>query len=141
MESTLKEFAARASDPKLPEQVRIKFSTLVEQLKHLGHSKASLLKPRTIEELLQSQGESGTHSILDIVRVSPIPEFGTVSPLSVSQLVEIFGSDKPTRHHVQNKYEEGALEEYTDKRWQGTYIIVYRNGSPHEIFFAGCSGD
>jgi len=141
MESTIKEFAVRASDTKLPEQVRNKFSTLVEQLKHLGRSKGSLPEPRSLEELLKSQGESGTHSILDVVRVSPVPEFGAVSPLPVSRLVAIFGSDKPTRPQVENKHEEGALDDYTNNRWQGIYIVVYREGSPHEIFFAGCSGD
>src|SRR6266699_7114685 len=33
-------------------------------------------KPKTIEKLLESQGESGTHSILDIVCISPEPKFG-----------------------------------------------------------------
>jgi hypothetical protein len=32
-------------------------------------------------------------------------------------------------------------EDFTSKRWEGIYIIAYRDGSPSEIFFAGCSGD
>jgi hypothetical protein len=141
MESTLKEFSARASDPNLPSQVQNKFATLVEQLRQLDNSKASLPKPRTIEELLERQGDSGTHSILDIVRVSPASEFGAVSPLPTSRLIEIFGSDKPSRTQIENVYEEGALNEYTSERWRGIYIVAYASELPHEIFFAGCSGD
>ena len=36
-------------------------------------------KPKTIEKLLESQGESGTHSILDILCISPDPKFGAIS--------------------------------------------------------------
>ena len=38
-------------------------------------------QPRTIAEVLEQSGEEGTHSILDIERVSVEPDFGTVSPL------------------------------------------------------------
>jgi hypothetical protein len=26
-------------------------------------------------------------------------------------------------------------------RWEGIYIIVYKDGQPDEIYFEGCSGD
>jgi len=26
-------------------------------------------------------------------------------------------------------------------RWEGTYVIVYKDGKPDEVFFTGFSGD
>jgi hypothetical protein len=139
--SDLEHFASQAADPKLPQQVRNKFAVLAQQLKQLSDSNAPLPKPRTIEELLERQGESGTHSILDIVRVCHAPEFGAVHPMPASKAIEIFGTEKPSRAQIESKHEECALEEYVRERWQGIYIVAYRNGLPDEIFFAGCSGD
>jgi len=100
-------------------------------------------KPETIDELLEEQGESGTHSILDIQRISPVPEFGTVSPMPAERLHEIFGTDKPTRKMVESKQGDVDLVEdpLVSERWQGIYFIVYRDGKPDEIFFMGTSGD
>ncbi|HTB85545.1 MAG TPA: hypothetical protein VK742_17995 [Candidatus Sulfotelmatobacter sp.] len=103
--------------------------------------------PKTIDELLEEQGESGTHSILDIQRISPVPEFGAVSPMPAERLSEIFGTDKPTRKMVESKL--GDCREAHDlvenplvtERWQGVYFILYRDGKPAELFFMGTSGD
>src|SRR3954467_8201231 len=62
-QSVLERFAIQASDPKLPPQTRKKFALLMEQFKQLGDTEDSLSKPITIEELLERQGERGTHSI------------------------------------------------------------------------------
>ena len=51
-------------------------------------------KPKTIEKLPESQGESGTHSILETVCISPEPKFGAISPFPVNKLVEFFGSER-----------------------------------------------
>ena len=98
-------------------------------------------KPKTIEKLLELQAESGTHSILDIVSISPEPEFGAISPFPRSKLVEFFGSETPSHAEIEEADESGSLEEFVLERWQGIYIIAYRDGSPSEIFFTGCSGD
>ena len=66
-------------------------------------------KPKTIDELLEEQGESGTHSILDIQHISDEPEFGAVAPMPAERLQEIFGTDKPTRTMVENKIEYPEL--------------------------------
>jgi hypothetical protein len=139
--SVLQQFAAQASDPKLPAEARKKFTALVQQLKRLGDANASLSKPRTIEDLLERQAASGTHSILDIVRVPDAPEFGAINPLPTSEMSEIFGTEKPSRAQIERKHQEGALEEFVRQPWQGIYIVAYREGLPDEIFFAGCSGD
>ena len=123
-ESVLQGFAAQASDPELPAETRNKFATLVQQLRQLDESGAALPKPNSIEELLERQGASGTHSILDIVRISTTPDFGTVGPLSLPKLIEVFGTERPSHAQIQSKYEEGALEEYFTERWQGIYVIV-----------------
>jgi hypothetical protein len=100
-------------------------------------------KPSTIDELLEEQGESGTHSILDIQRISPVPEFGAVSPMPTERLREIFGTDRPTRKMVESKQGDYDLVEdpFVSERWQGIYFTVYRDAKPDEIYFMGTSGD
>lgn len=114
--------------------------------------------PQTIEDLIKYNGEAGTHSILDIQRVVDSthtvmtlapgePErfveattFGAVSPLSDSQLVEIFGTIQPTHELVEQWDQTDGYSQYCG-RWSGIYLIVYNDGSPDEIYFAGFSGD
>jgi hypothetical protein len=144
-ESNLEFFTSQAADPKLPQTTRGKFAALASQLQQLRESGESTPnpapKPRTIEELLESRAENGTHSILDIARVAPTPELGTITPLPKSRLVELFGSQKPTRSDIGQKMSSGELEACICERWQGIYILVYQKDQPTEIFFAGCSGD
>ena len=100
-------------------------------------------KPETIDELLEEQGESGTHSILDIQRVCDEPDFGAVSPMPSEELESLFGTDKPTRKMVEDKSGDYDLVEHAlvSERWQGVYFTVYRDGRPDELFFIGTSGD
>jgi hypothetical protein len=98
-------------------------------------------KPSTIEELLEQEGDSGTHSILDITSISPKPKHGAISPFPESLLVEYFDSKTPSPSKVQEVYEFGSLEKFVSKRWRGIYVICSFAGEPSDIFFAGCSGD
>src|SRR5438034_7295593 len=98
-------------------------------------------KPSTIEELLEQEGDSGTHSILDITSISPKPKRRAISPFPESLLVEYFGSQTPSPSEVQEVYEFGSLEKFVSKRWRGIYIICSFDNKPSDIFFAGCSGD
>jgi len=98
-------------------------------------------KPKTIEEALEVQAESGTHSILDIIGVSSEPAFGHIRPLPPEKLVEFFGSQTPSHTEIEEAHDFGSLEDFVSERWEGIYIIAYHDGSPTEIFFAGCSGD
>ena len=95
---------------------------------------------QTIEEVVAESGYSGTHSILDIERVSPIPALQAVSPLSAERLQEVFGTDKPTRQMVEDMIEDDELEEL-NPRYQGIYVVVYKRGKPDMICFVGYSGD
>ena len=98
-------------------------------------------KPATIEELLEQEAETGTHSILDMTCISAKPKRKAISPFPSSLLLEYFGSEFPSPSEIQEVYEFGSLEQFVTKRWHGIYIIAHFNGKPSDIFFAGCSGD
>jgi hypothetical protein len=101
----------------------------------------STSKPTSIEQLLEQEGDHGTHSILDITHVSPTPKRRAVSPLPASVLEDYCLSGTPSIEEIEDVYEFGSLEKYVNKRWRGIYIIAYKDGKPSEIFFAGSSGD
>jgi len=100
--------------------------------------------PTTIEELIAWNGEDGTHSILDIHTVASSSGFGVAAPLSREELRRFFGTDQPTHTMIGEKKRElsrflqGDLGRYG---YEATYIIVYKDGAPDEIFFTGYSGD
>lgn len=136
----------RQQAAKLEEPFRTKYLEQAEEIRAQltgGGSAPRKLKrkPKTIEQLLESQGENGTHSILDIVSISSEPKFGAISPFPQTKLVGCFGSETPSHSQIEEVRSSGSLEKYVSERWQGIYIIAYRDGSPSEIFFAGCSGD
>ena len=136
----------REEAAKLEEPFRTKYLEMAERIKGeiMGEGtpqRRPKRKPKTIEELLEFQAESGTHSILDIANISAEPEFGAINPFPRVKLVELFGSETPSHVEIEGAHDSGALEEFVSERWQGIYIVVYREGSPSEIFFAGCSGD
>jgi hypothetical protein len=145
-EASMKESLARAEDTSLPENQRAAQRAVAEHMKReiakfSGGASQTKQKPKTIDELLKQQAENGTHSILDTPTISTKPKFGAINPFPISKLSEYFGSETPSHAKIQQTFESGALEQFVSKKWQGIYIIAYRDGSPHEIFFAGCSGD
>src|SRR5215467_7663867 len=81
-----------------PGPVRENALRFVEQAREAGkqlqNERRRRRKPRTIAGLLRQCGESGTHSILDIERVSSRSESMAVSALSSQQLSEFFGTDQ-----------------------------------------------
>jgi len=94
--------------------------------------------------------ESGTQSILDLFRVGSVPDFCTVCPLDDNDLVQLFGTTKPTRELVENVLiawkpdpPRPALDLFWERidRGQGRYIVTYSGSEPSEIFFAGYSFD
>jgi len=96
--------------------------------------------PQTIDELLERNGPDGTHSILDIDHIASQPENGAAVPLPEAKLLEYFGTDKPTRAMVEKVAAEYSIDAFLDK-WQATFIIIYHDSLPSEIFFSGSSGD
>jgi hypothetical protein len=91
----------------------------------------------SIEEALEDSDADGTRSILDMERIGDVPDYGVVAPLPADELMELFGTDKPTREEI-----EGSDELFERlERGQGVYIVAYEGGRPSEIFFAGYSFD
>jgi hypothetical protein len=91
----------------------------------------------SIEEAFEDADADGTRSILDMMRVSDMPDYCAVAPLPEEDLLDLFGTDKPTHEMIEESDElYDALE-----RGQGVYIIVYKDDQPSEIFFAGYSFD
>ncbi len=109
--------------------------------------------PTTIEEAVTACDSQGTQSILDMIGVADGPRppgfdlnsfdfdsdpgFGLVAPLAPEQLIELFGTERPSRAMIERN---DAYYEWID-RGLGLYIIAFEGGAPSEIFFAGYSYD
>ncbi len=91
----------------------------------------------SFEEIMRHAAENGTRSILDIHRVSESPEFFAVCPLADAVLLDLYGTTQPTRSMVESNME---FLEYVE-RGQGVFIMLYQNGQPTEVLFAGYSFD
>jgi hypothetical protein len=95
-------------------------------------------RPRSIAELLEWAAECGTHSVLDIEHVAARTRFGVAAPLSHVSRMRIFGIAEPGHEEVEQHWEQVAEGLGI---WRARYLVVYRNGQPHEYAFIGCSGD
>jgi hypothetical protein len=91
----------------------------------------------SIEEAMEDADADGTRSILDIERISDTPDYAAVVQLAEDELLDLFGTDKPTREMIE---ENDDLFERLE-RGQGVYLIAYQNEEPSEIYFAGYSYD
>ncbi len=98
--------------------------------------------PVSIDELMEWNETEGTHSIIDVFwGVADEPgtdNFGMATPLSTDELMEFFGTEQPT-HEMIVEHEDELMD--FRSRWEATYVIVYKDGQPDEIFFTGFSGD
>lgn len=94
-------------------------------------------EPTSIEEALEIADADGTASILDIQAISDEPDFCCAAPFTPSELKTYFGAERPTRGQI-----EGS-DEYWDEleRGQARYAVVYADGKPAELYFAGYSFD
>lgn len=91
----------------------------------------------TIEEAFEDADADGTRSILDLDHFSDEPDFGAITPLSDDALLGLYGTTQPTREMIEK--DMGFFEDLD--RGHGTSIIVFRDGEPDEVFFAGYSYD
>ena len=94
-------------------------------------------KHASIEDAREDSDADGTRSILDVSQLSDKPDYDAVAPLDADELMEFFGTIKPTADDVED------CEDLFDQieRGQGIYVIVYKNDEPAQIFFAGYSYD
>jgi hypothetical protein len=102
-----------------------------------GRFRGSEGRPATIEQAVELMDADGTGSILDITHVAEEPDFCAVCPLPEEVMLDLFGTDRPTRAMI-----EANMDFYEDiDRGQGVYIIAYKDDKPTEIFFGGYSFD
>jgi hypothetical protein len=101
----------------------------------------------SIGEAIDAGAESGTRSILDIMRITSEPDYFAACALPPDELIGLFGTIKPTRELVERVLigTESSLGvnlfwERID-RGQGRYVVVYDKSGPNELFFAGMSWD
>lgn len=101
-------------------------------------------KAKSPEHALRLNDTEGTHSIIDIQKVAPFPssscELGAVCPLSPAALVELFGTQRPSRAAVEALAQDKRLLSRL-QRWSGVYVVVYEGSSPKWLYFTGYSGD
>jgi hypothetical protein len=91
----------------------------------------------SIDEAMEDADADGTRSILDLDHVAEEPDYGAVVPLDPGVLQALYGTTQPTRAMIERNME--FLEDV--ERGQGVYIVVYKDGQPDELFFAGYSYD
>lgn len=92
---------------------------------------------RSIQEAVTEAGADGTRSILDISAISDTRDYGVAYRLPSEVLLSIFGTAQPTAAEV----DAGLcmLEQFD--RGQAFCIVLYSDGAPSEVLFAGCSYD
>ena len=100
---------------------------------------ATRTEPQDPDMLLTAQPYSGTHSVIDMTSVAATPDFSTVAPLSPHAYENVFSTQTPSTEAVAAAAAARSFDLYD--RWQGMYVIGYRDGSPETIFFLGFSGD
>ncbi len=91
----------------------------------------------SIEEALESSAPDGTRSILDMMRIGNEPDCCVAVPADEELLEEIYGTTKPTREMIESNMD--IIDDLN--RGCGLYVVVYKEGKPSEIFFAGYSFD
>jgi hypothetical protein len=103
----------------------------------LEDSSAPGAKHRSISEAFDAAREDGTRSIIDIERISNEPDFCVAAPFDTNLLESLYGTTAPTREMLEQN------QDYFDEIERGHcfYTIVFKDGKPDEIFFAGYSFD
>jgi hypothetical protein len=105
-------------------------------------SLAALNAAKEIEEFW----EAGTHTILDTSRITTADDdrFGAISPLSSTELNQVFGTPQPSASDFARVYQPGPagpLGNLAGEGWSGRSMVIYKNGTPDEVYFWGYSGD
>jgi len=91
----------------------------------------------SIAEAIEDAAEDGTRSILDLDGIADERDFGVAARLGDEELLEYFGTTTPTRDTVERN--DDFFEDI--ERGQGVYVVLYKDGKPDELFFAGYSFD
>ena len=95
-------------------------------------------KAGSIDEAREIAAESGTCSVLDVVKLGKKPGPGVAGPLSARVLEAAVGADRPTLAQA----ESGLVALYQRLgRGQATYIVCYENDQPAYYLVIGMSYD
>jgi hypothetical protein len=127
----------------LPNEIRRQTDQFLESSRVAMNKRQSAQIANSINELLEQCGEDGTHSILDMETISSSPGFRVIAPLPRASLLDFFGTDRPT-HEMVAKWSDRndpPTSRSLYERWEGIYIIIYKDTEPIEIYFEGASGD
>ena len=94
--------------------------------------------PATIEQLFEHNGESGTHTILDIFDIAEKSEAFRAAPVPDDVLISTFGTTRPTHEQLGCCQESEANEAWQGflahlDRWEAFYFVVYKDDQPDEI--------
>jgi hypothetical protein len=92
----------------------------------------------SIDEAMEAADADGTRSILDISDISDTDDYGVAWRVGPEEAERRFGSEQPTRAQVKDGFGE-LLEDI--ERGKCRYVVVYEDGEPREILFAGYSYD
>ena len=76
----------------------------------------------------------------EIERLAMWTRCGKAMPFSAGDFLSFFGTEKPSRAEAEAVFEQREIWENM-RRSTGYYAIIYQNDVPHEIVFAGFSGD
>jgi hypothetical protein len=92
----------------------------------------------SIDDAMDDAAACGTRSILDVIGVGDKPDYGVAAPLTEAELAALLDTATPTRAHVEERLDVllGDIERGTCR-----YVILYADGRPSEILFAGYSYD
>ena len=91
----------------------------------------------TIAAAVAAAEDAGTRSILDVARIGTTPDIGTATPLDAGIIEDLYGTTHPTRDMVESNMD---FWEFV-ARGHAVYVVLYDNGEPSEICFAGYSFD
>jgi len=114
-------------------------------LANLSNAPAPGKQHASIEEVMEDEQvmEEGTGTILDIMQISDKLGEGSAYVPTNEELIEHFGTDKPTSEIIDEKvwyYWEHVANSF-GVRGVGICITAYHNDAPSALYFGGYSYD
>lgn len=119
------------------EDVQAALEALRQQVFNSGEFYPAELNPSTPQEAMEMAAENGTRSILDILSISETPDFCCAAPYSSEELLDFFGTEKPTKETLRK------CDAYWDDldRGMARYVVLYEGDEPRYLYFVGYSFD
>ena len=127
-----------------------------ETIARYGGGEVAVPRPTSLDTLNAAKEteefwDEGTHTILDTDRIVTSTDDdaddvgdGAIRPLSPAELARVFGTEQPSAADFDRVVEpetSSVLDDLTGPRWTGRSLVIYRDGTPDEVYFWGFSGD